>query len=168
MEELTVGLYEIGMVLGIRGTIHLVDQGIIAGFKAVILLNAPSVHSGPRQCVNHSAAYWKCTNDPIAQSLTSALWPTNFGGDSDGIVPVTSQSGNGLLSNIATNTIHTSNLEFLGFTGLGETDSFVVANYVIQLLNSSVQPMSMGARAEGHMSKQMNPASNSIGGSGGL
>ena len=72
-----------------------------------------------------------CRSSSLAQSLTSTGWPGVLGGDSDSIVPLTSQLNN-LFGTTEAGLIHSSGLLSLGFTGPSELEQFTnVTNDVI-------------------------------------
>jgi pimeloyl-ACP methyl ester carboxylesterase len=91
--------------------------------------------------------------EPVAQRLTPTGWPTEFGQDSDGIVPEASELNNSLnlsAATLADGYVHSGGLEMLGMTGpsvlptvsdlsqFGEPQIQLVPNAVIQLLNTPV------------------------------
>ena len=79
-----------------------------------------------------------CSGDPLAADLTSALWPTVFGGDSDAIVSLDSQL-DGLAGTAFTNAVHSAGTEVLGFGGPNVLEQASgVPQQVIDLLNIPV------------------------------
>ena len=79
----------------------------------------------------------RCYPNPLAGNLTAQGWPTVFGQASDVVVPRTSQLA-GLNGTELNNTIHSSGMTSLGFTGPSELET--AGNgpaEVIRLLNLS-------------------------------
>lgn len=82
-----------------------------------------------------------CRGDALAQEFTSAQYPILMGGNSDGIIPTTSQQNGESGLPVVEGVIHTAGIEALGFSGPGELQvnenpSNTFLNDVIQLLNA--------------------------------
>jgi len=79
----------------------------------------------------------RCSGDPLADSLTSALWPTIFGQDSDAIVPLSSQL-DGLQGSLF-NAVHSSGATRLNFGSPHEyQEASGIPNRIVELLNTPV------------------------------
>lgn len=100
-------------------------------------------------CWNAGAAIsLTCSNDPLAQRLTSENhlasdpqngWPAVFGQDSDAIVPLNSQSNNKDTLLVSPGVIHSAGTTQLGFIGPGELDEASnIPAMVIDLLNENI------------------------------
>ncbi len=86
--------------------------------------------------------FMACSGDPLIQDFTSAQYPILMGGNSDGIIPTTSQQNGEPGFPVVTGVIHTNAIEALGFSGPGElqvdqspSNMFLID--VIQLLNTA-------------------------------
>jgi hypothetical protein len=78
-----------------------------------------------------------CTGNPLADSLTSQLWPTVFGQASDAVVPRSSQVAN-LSGTEVMGVIHSAGLYRLNFVGPGELEQpSNIPAQLIRLLNMS-------------------------------
>ena len=83
-----------------------------------------------------------CQGEPLANALTPSGWRSIFGEDSDGIVPLTSQT-NGFGGPFTFGVVHSPGTTKLGFNGPSELDVLQptndIQNQVIQLLNAPLR-----------------------------
>ena len=110
---------------------HEVPTALISGIMS------PDNLSGLSWSIAATYLRYKCSSDPLAQSLTAQAWPNIFGQDSDGIVPLKSQLNN-LLGAGINGVVHSKGVESLGFNGPSELDPDKdrhIPSTVIQLLN---------------------------------
>src|SRR5262249_47267158 len=76
-----------------------------------------------------------CGTDPLAQDVTSFNWPTLLQGDSDGIVPLHSETDDLTLDHhFILDAAHSKGVVLIGF--LPPTEHQVAAGRVLELLNT--------------------------------
>ncbi len=122
--------------------IYPVSTALIAGTVAQGNLLGLDTETLPRaiKCLCGSFALPLCgalPSSPLADSLTSAGWPTIFGGPSDAIVSLNSQM-NGLDPSMGSTVsgVHSGALNLLGFGGPSVLDPGPVPAKVLDLLNT--------------------------------